>query len=200
MTIAEGDVSVISIRLFSELLRQFYLPQPEHDDSLLARHAHSLFETALEVFTSLPLGHQDPAYNRSLLPKSETAITALGHAFAYSAALKANVARPLLDIFETWAVQQDEGWYIENAGLTQTQRAQAEERAVDAALPHLEEYLDDLDVRKYIKVPIQSDEAWEQWAGKLKTSHALPRNLEYVSLISAEDGDSAISSSIRPHL
>ncbi|THH32194.1 hypothetical protein EUX98_g1989 [Antrodiella citrinella] len=139
MAIAEGDILVLSIRLFSELLLGRYtVPQPDHhEQSLLSRHSAGVFSKASEVLGSLPKGHKDPAFNNLLLPQSETAVMALGNALAYSAALHAGVPRPLVDIFELLVIRQDEGWYIENAELTQAKRMQMEDAAVRAALPHV---------------------------------------------------------------
>ena len=168
--IAEGDILVLSIRLFSELLLQRYsLPEPKHNQTLLARHASGVFSQAEEVLASLSNGHRDPAFNRLILPRSQLAITAVGHALAYSAALDAGIPQPLLDVFESLVISLDEGWYVEHAGLTQEKRILLQDRAVLSALPHIKEYVDVLDLRKYENVPIKSDEVWDAWVPLLKT-------------------------------
>ena len=170
MAIAEGDILVLCIRLFSEvLLGRYTLPEPMHSSTLLAKHASGVFSKASEILAGLPLGHRDAGFNRLILPRSQLAITALGHALCYSAALDAKVPRPLLDIFELFVIQLDEGWYIENAGFTQGKKAQLEDQAVNAALPHVKEYVDALDMRKYANVPIQSDKTWDEWVPLLRT-------------------------------
>ncbi|TCD61292.1 hypothetical protein EIP91_008660, partial [Steccherinum ochraceum] len=164
VAIAEGDILVLSIRLFSELLLNRYsLPQPTRSRSLLSRHSASIFAEYSSVLKSLPMGHQDPKYNNLILPHSETALISVGHAHAHSAALDAGVPQPLLEIFELFAMHQDEAWYVEHAGMTKARRHELEDRAVQAALPHLKDYLDALDFRKYYHVPIQSDQAWDTW-------------------------------------
>lgn len=170
MAIAEGDIHVLCIRLFSELLLQRYsLPQPTHSKTLLSRHATGIFTRCLSVLSTLPKGHRDPGFNSLILPQSEAALTALGHALAYSAALDAGVPKPLLDIFELMAIRMDEAWYVENAGLTQANNVEMVDHAVSTALPHVQEYVDALNMRKYVDVPIQSDDTWDRWVETLRT-------------------------------
>lgn len=166
---SDGDVLHISIRTFSELLlRRSSLPSPTHPAALLPRHSAGIFSQMTEIFCTLPEGPRDPAFDRHLLPHSERVLLAFGHAFAYSAALDSGVPPPLLTIFELWVIRQDEGWYVENAGLSQAKMTETEDMAVSAAMPCLPQYVNALDVRKYCNIPIQSDEAWDRWAQKLK--------------------------------
>ncbi|TCD67265.1 hypothetical protein EIP91_000342 [Steccherinum ochraceum] len=170
MNIAEGDILVLSIRLFSEILLERYtLPTPEHSSSLLARHWSGIFTHSATILRSLPQGHRDADFNNLVLPQSEPALIAIGHAYAYAAALDAGVPQPLVDIFELLALQADEGWYIENARWTQARRVETGDKAIRDALPHMKEYVDLLDMRKYFTVPIRSDETWDQWVLKLKS-------------------------------
>ncbi|TCD61295.1 hypothetical protein EIP91_008663 [Steccherinum ochraceum] len=170
MNIAEGDIVVLSIRLFSELLLERYtLPTPDHDSSLLARHWLHIFAKYMSVLSSLPGGHRDARFNSLILPRSEAALIALGQAYAYAAALDAGVPQPLIDIFQLHALQADEGWYIENAGWTQALIVEGEDKAIQDALPHITGYVDLLDLRKHFTVPIRSDETWDAWILKLKT-------------------------------
>ena len=103
-----------------------------------------------------------------VLPRAQVAIIALGFAFAYSAAVDANVSKPLLDVFESLAVSMDEVWYAEHGGLSQEKRVHLENEAVLSALPHVKDYVDALDLRKYANVPIRSDETWDDWVPLLK--------------------------------
>ncbi|TCD63233.1 hypothetical protein EIP91_005818 [Steccherinum ochraceum] len=171
MSIAEGDIVVLSIRLFlNALLKKLVLPEPSHSEALLSRHASSLFMKASSILSSLPDGHRDPGYNQHILPRSESAVLALGHAFAYSAALDSGIPPPLLNLFEVMCIRQDEAWYVENAGLTQVKISEMEDAALTAAVPNLTHYVDSLDVREYVSwIPIQSDERWEGWVSKIKT-------------------------------
>lgn len=169
ISIAEGDILVLCIRLFSELLISRYtLPQPNHPETLLSKHAAAVFTRASSMLASFPKGHRDERFNALLLPQSEPAICALGHAMAYSYAMEAGVPQPLLDLFELAIIKLDHVWYLEHAGITEDVRLEREDRAVRAALPHLREYVDKFDIRKYVTAPIISDSAWNAWMAQLK--------------------------------
>lgn len=110
-----------------------------------------------------------------MLPQSEPAIAAMGHAMAYSFALDEGVPRPLLDLFECAVIKLDSAWYAEHAGITGDVRRAQEDRAARAALPHLKQYIDGLGVRQWITAPILNDDAWDNWVALLKTHSPAPR-------------------------
>ncbi len=58
--------------------------------------------------------HRSKEFNSLILPQSQPVIEALGHAFAYSAAKKANVPQPILDVYECAVIRQDPAWYSES--------------------------------------------------------------------------------------
>ncbi|KAF9812866.1 hypothetical protein IEO21_05917 [Rhodonia placenta] len=158
ISIAEGDILVLSIRLFSELLiGRYTLPPPTHADTLLSRRSAAIFTR----------GHRDERFNDLILPQSEPAIIAQGCAYAYSCGLDAGVPRPLLDLFELAAIKLDPGWYAEHAGISADELLMREDKAVKAALPHLKLYGDEMNVRKWVNAPIISDSAWEGWFSQL---------------------------------
>lgn len=164
ISIAEGDVLVLCIRLFSELLLGRYaLPPPTHTDTLLARHAAGMFAHARDVLARIPGGHRDETFNRLLLPRSELAVTSLGHARAYACALDAGVPAPLLRLFECYIVKLDFAWYAEHEGVMGEAFRAMEDEAVRAALPHLQAYVDRLDARRWVTAPILNDASWSKW-------------------------------------
>ena len=168
ISIAEGDVLVLCIRLFSELLQGRYsLPQPKQRDTLLARHSAQIFASCTAMLASFPNGHKDERFNGLVLPQSEPAVAALGHAMAYSYAIQEGVPPPLLDLFECAIINMDPGWYAEQMGITGDIRRAWEDRAVRAALPNLREYIDGLAVRPWITAPIVSDATWDTWLSSL---------------------------------
>ena len=168
LAIAEGDILVLCIRLFSELLLGRYtLPQPRDGDALLARHAAAIFARGRALLASFERGHRDEAFNNLVLPQSELAITALGHALAYDAARAAGVPAPLLELFECYVVQLDPTWYSEHAGISGDAFRRKEDAAAQAALPQLKEYVDQMDVRRWVTAPILSDAAWSRWHAAL---------------------------------
>lgn len=176
LVIAEGDVTTIAIRLYSELLqRKYSLPACAHEETILSRHARGIFLQCARIMDSLPGGHRDPAFNDLILPQCERGVLALGCSYAYSSALEAGVARPLLDLFESAAIRLDPAWYMENEGLGENERVLREDRAVHAALPHIREYADGLHVREVIPAPIMSDATWSAWVEWLKCHQVGPR-------------------------
>lgn len=166
-SIAEGDILVTCIGLFSELLQGRYaLPQPSHPDSLLARHAAGVFARCKDLLAGIK-GHRNDTYNSLVLPQSELGMRALGEAYAYGAAAEAGVPAPLLALFELFIVKLDPLWYAEHEGLTDTVFRRREDAAVRAALPGLKDYVDALEAREYVTAPIVSDESWDAWVKQL---------------------------------
>jgi len=162
--IAEGDVLTLCIRLFAELLLERYqIPHPDASESLLARHALSLFEENKALLQKLPGGHRSQAFNTLILPQAELAIEAMGHAMAYSAGLRKGLAKPILDIYECAVIRRDPAWYAEIGGLPRHDQRVREDEAVTSAMPHLAAYLDDLHIEPYVSAPIVSDAAWKTY-------------------------------------
>ncbi|KAF8198273.1 hypothetical protein K438DRAFT_2116851 [Mycena galopus ATCC 62051] len=115
----------LCIRLFSELLLGRYnvdIPPPEQ--SLLAQHAHDLFEENRVLLANFG-GHHSPEFNSVILPQSQIVIEALGDALA---ALKRNLPQPLLDMYECTAMHQDPAWYCE-AGISHLDQRLREDRS-----------------------------------------------------------------------
>lgn len=162
--IAEGDVQTLCIRLFAELLLERYqIPLPDASESLLARHALSLFEENKALLQKLPGGHRSQAFNTLILPQAELAIEAMGHAMAYSAGLRRGLAKPILDIYECAVIRRDPAWYSEIGGLPRHDQRVREDEAVTSAMPRLAAYLDDLHIEPYVSAPIASDTAWKTY-------------------------------------
>ncbi|KAF7799673.1 hypothetical protein EIP86_010913 [Pleurotus ostreatoroseus] len=178
-SISEGDILVICIRLFSELLQGRYsLPAPSHPEALLSRHSTHTFADCARQLASFPKGHRDERFNGLLLPQAESAIFALGAAVAYSFALDAGVPKPLLDLFECAMMRMDLVWYSEHAGISAEAFRVREDEAVRAALPDLKHYIDAMGVRPWISAPIISDEAWNSWT-PLLTAHRAPQEASH---------------------
>ncbi|KAI0292232.1 acyl-CoA dehydrogenase NM domain-like protein [Multifurca ochricompacta] len=181
VAIAEGDLLGISIRLASELLLGRYaLEPPRYPDSLLAQHERGLFSELRAILAAAP-SHRSSTYDRDVLPRSLPLIQAIGHRIAYDAARAAQVDPPLLDLFEAASVLLDEAWYVENLGVSRAELREREARAIEAAFPHLEEYLSRMDVAPYVVAPIVSDEKWGQFLGTL---HQKEEEIASVSAIS----------------
>ncbi|ESK91894.1 acyl- oxidase [Moniliophthora roreri MCA 2997] len=167
--IAEGDVVPLCIRLFSELLQgRYQVPLPPPESSLLARHAWSILDENTQLLYSVD-DHRSDSFNCLILPQSQSAIEAIGHAMAYAAAVEAKLPQPILDVYECSVIRQDPAWYSEQAGLTRMDQRLREDAAISSAMPHLDDYLQDLQIENYVSAPIVSDESWKSYALSLPT-------------------------------
>ncbi|KAI9434571.1 acyl-CoA oxidase [Lactarius indigo] len=159
--IAEGDVLALCIRLWGELvLGRYTLPIPLAKESLLAKHAHALLDEGRQVLRRIPGGHRSETAEYELLPEAERAVTALGHACAYSAARRAGVPQVLLDLYECAAIRGDPTWFSESVGLTRADQRAKEGAALRAAAPDIEKHLEELKVGYAVRASIVSDAAW----------------------------------------
>ncbi|KAG2004677.1 acyl-CoA oxidase [Coprinopsis cinerea AmutBmut pab1-1] len=176
--IAEGDVLTLCIRLFSELVQGRYtLSLPDPSESALAYHAHSLLQENIDLYNSLGCNHRSDEFNFLILPQSQLAIEAIGHAMAYSAAVEAGMPKAILDVYECAVIRQDPAWYSEVLGITRMQQRIREDAAVTSFMQHLPDYLIQLDIENYVQAPIVTDQGWKS----------------YVSLLPKYSGDSVPS-------
>jgi len=159
--IAEGDVLALCIRLWGELvLGRYTLPIPDAKDSLLSKHAHALLQEGREILRRVPGGHRSEAAEYELLPESERAVVALGHACAYSAAKRAGVPQVLLNLYECAAIRDDPVWFSENVGLNREAQRAKEGAVLREAAPDIEKHLESLDVKYAVRASIISDSNW----------------------------------------
>jgi len=167
----------ICIRFFSEiLLKRYEVPLPPQDESLLARHAVALLEENRQLFTSLNCDHRSDLFNNLFLQQSQPVIEAMGHASAYSAALKAGLPQYVLDLFECSVMHLDPAWYSECAGINRLDQRLREDAAVSSMIPHLSTLLSDINIEQYVTAPIITDEQWKNYLNQLpvSTGNAIP--------------------------
>jgi len=154
--------------LFSELLQgRVEVPLPDPSESLLVHHAHALLQENQQLFASIEGGHRSDSFNSLILPQSETVIEAIGHALAYSYAVKSSLPKPILDVYECAIIRCDPAWYTEQGGISRIQQRIREDEAVSSFMPHLEVYLEELNIDKYVSAPIVSDNEWKSYLGNL---------------------------------
>ncbi|KAF8198224.1 hypothetical protein K438DRAFT_1584416, partial [Mycena galopus ATCC 62051] len=134
---------------------------PPAGESLLSQHAHGLLDENTKLLAKFG-GHRSPEFNSVILPQSQAVIEALGHALAYSTALKHNVPQPLLDMYECAVIRQDPAWYCE-MGISRLDQRLREDRAISSMLPDIKLYLANLQVEDLITAPIRSDESWKTY-------------------------------------
>lgn len=169
--IAEGDIQVLSIRLFSQLI-QGLIPDFEvlsaFPDSLLHQRAIEKLERHTKTLKTLPGGHRSEEFNKFLLPHAEDTVTAIGHALAYEAALEADVDKSLLDMYVVSIMGRDPVWFVQNGGFESCEHIdRRRSEVVSAVLPRIDQYLDGLDVNRYVTSPLVTPKAWEEYLPSL---------------------------------
>ncbi|KAJ7506874.1 hypothetical protein B0H11DRAFT_2169898 [Mycena galericulata] len=169
ISIAEGDILALCIRLASELLiGRYSLPGTTNPSSLLARHEAGLFAEAHAALRSLGSSHRSEGFNRLVLPLAQPMVEAIGHRMAYDAAVERGINNDALDLYEAGVVKHDASWYVEFAGLSRVSIREMEDRAIDKLLPRLGELLDWTGVEPYCVAPIVSDAAADRFYARLR--------------------------------
>jgi acyl-CoA oxidase len=78
---------------------------------------------------------------------------------AYDAAVAENIEPAIVELYLASVVKMDAAWYAEN-GLNRQAQRKMEDSAINAVLPHLSRYIEEMDVKPYITAPIVSDASW----------------------------------------
>jgi len=165
--IAEGDVLVLCIRLANELiLGRYELPKPRLPDSPLARHELGIF-SELQSLLRQSRGHRSEDISGLLLPRCTSYIEAIGYRMAYEAAISHGIDKALIDLYEIYVIMKDSAWFSENLGLTRWQQIVKEEKALSAALPSTERYLQMTGAEEYVVSPIVTERSWEEFVKEL---------------------------------
>ncbi|KAF7336121.1 Acyl-CoA dehydrogenase NM domain-like protein [Mycena venus] len=167
IAIAEGDLLGLSIRLTSELLLGRYtLPTSSNPSNLLARHEVGLLSECKKIMERTD-HHRGNLVNRFILPRCEAVVRAIGHRMAYDAAVSARLDSRIIALYETAAVKLDSAWYILGAGYPLSAQLADEDKALEDALPCLEQWLADTEVERYAQVPILSPAHWKAFVDGL---------------------------------
>ncbi|KAJ6624206.1 acyl-CoA dehydrogenase NM domain-like protein [Mycena sp. CBHHK59/15] len=169
VAIAEGDSLVLSIRLATEILLGRYSMVPSVDcESLLAKHEIGVFESCQARLAQIS-GHRSADFGRFILPQAVRLVEAVGHRIAYDAAVSSGVPQCLIDLYVAGCVRLDPAWYTEHVGLTQDAQLDAESAAVEAVLPHMAGFIEEMGVQAYATAPITSEDSWARFVQSLKT-------------------------------
>ncbi|KAE9396385.1 acyl-CoA dehydrogenase NM domain-like protein [Gymnopus androsaceus JB14] len=165
LTIAEGDVTVLCIRLASELLLGRYsVPPPRNPSSFLALHEHGIFEDMQVILKSIGGKYRSEEFNRLLLPQSVALIRSIGSRMAYEAMISAGVHPELVALYEASTISQDMAWYIEGKVVVgKKQVMQMEEAAIGEAYSKLDVLLNEIGIEPYVQAPIVSEDKWKNW-------------------------------------
>ncbi|KAJ7747812.1 acyl-CoA dehydrogenase/oxidase [Mycena metata] len=164
----EGDVLALCIRLVSELLQKRYeIPKSTNGSGLLSRHEEGLFAENRTILDRAG-SHRSAAYNTLVLPKSELMVRAIGHRIAYDAAVDAKLDPRITELYLASAVKQDAGWYAEHVDFGGAKQDAAENAALLAALPCLDEWFLRTRAERYSQVPILSAANWKAFTHGLR--------------------------------
>ncbi|KAK7042177.1 acyl-CoA dehydrogenase NM domain-like protein [Favolaschia claudopus] len=168
MSIAEGDVTVICIRLASELLLSRYsLPEPRYPNSPLAVHEKALFAEMKNLLEGMKNNHRSDEFNRLLLPRSVSLVLAIGHRMAYEAAVDARVDFRLLNLYRTSTIMHDLAWYVEHGVISRKDAFEAEDVALTEALQKLDAFVEDTGCAPCIHAPVISASTWSSYVAQL---------------------------------
>ncbi|KAK6821574.1 hypothetical protein RU639_007824 [Aspergillus parasiticus] len=149
ISIAEGDISALSIKIGTELLlNRCPLPAPMNPTCLLAQHEKGLFDESRSILNGLKGGRRHAEFNSLIPPRCSALVEVIGHRRAYEAAAKAGVDSDLLALYEIHAVLLDLSWYVQHTDLTREYLFQ-EARLLDTLLPRLDTLLDATGVGLY---------------------------------------------------
>ncbi|KAG2040701.1 acyl-CoA dehydrogenase NM domain-like protein [Suillus americanus] len=173
VSIAEGDILGLSMRLVEDTLAQTYtLPLSTHPGSPLALHEISLFDEATETVSSSSDFTQ--AFMQYVQQRCQLMVESMGHRMAYDAAVDQGVSQCLVDLYLINAIKTDAAWYVERGIFTRQTIMRMEDTALLAALPRLDELLVAMEVEPYVSSPIISDERWEKFSRTLPVYSSPP--------------------------
>ncbi|KAB8205293.1 hypothetical protein BDV34DRAFT_213284 [Aspergillus parasiticus] len=168
ISIAEGDISALSIKIGTELLlNRCPLPAPMNPTCLLAQHEKGLFDESRSILNGLKGGRRHAEFNSLIPPRCSALVEVIGHRRAYEAAAKAGVDSDLLALYEIHAVLLDLSWYVQHTDLTREYLFQ-EARLLDTLLPRLDTLLDATGVGLYCTAPILLQASWDAFVDSSK--------------------------------
>lgn len=171
-SIAEGDFTVLCIRLASEvLLGRYALPPATMKDCLLARHEAGVWQEAKEIIASLPQSnHRGAAFNAYILPRCRSLVEATGHRMAYEAAVRENKVAPgLARLFESSCVMSDLSWYCDQGGFKRKELIKRDVEAVEAIMPELQTLLKETEAAPWTTAPLVKEGTWNEFVHNLPT-------------------------------
>lgn len=168
--IAEGDQTVLCIRLVSEvLLGRYKLPEPKMKTCLLARHEERVWREAREMIEALgDKNHRSEEFNAHLLPRCRELVKATGYRMAYEAAASTEKLRPeALRLFESICVKTDLSWYCQFEQLSRNDFLANNTKIAREALILLQEVSCKSDHPSAVRTPIMDEGSWDEFVGSL---------------------------------
>ncbi|KAI0811666.1 acyl-CoA dehydrogenase/oxidase [Xylaria sp. FL0064] len=170
--VAEGDYTVLCIRLASEvLLGRYEIPEARIKTCPLARHEDGVWQETRDLIESLGItDHRSEEINAHLLPRCRDLIKATGHRMAYEAAVDSGKVKPAaLRLFESTCMKSDLSWYCEFEGLNRNEYLANDTKAAQEALPLLQEFLIQSRPPGATVAPIMDEGSWDEFVQSLPT-------------------------------
>ncbi|KAI0425065.1 acyl-CoA dehydrogenase/oxidase [Xylaria sp. FL1042] len=168
--VAEGDYTVLCIRLASEvLLGRYKIPEARVKACLLARHEAGVWKETQDMIQSLGItDYRSEEINAHLLPRCRDLVKATGHRMAYEAAVSSGKVKPeALRLFESTCMKTDLSWYCEFEGLGRNEFLISDTKAAKEALPLLQEFLTQSRPLSATVAPIMDERSWDEFVGSL---------------------------------
>ncbi|KAI1422396.1 acyl-CoA dehydrogenase/oxidase [Xylaria sp. FL1777] len=168
--VAEGDYTVLCIRLVSEvLLGRYKLPEARVKTCPLARHELGIWQEARDMIESLGIeNHRSEEVNAHLLPRCRDMVKATGHRMAYEAVAASGKLKPeAIHLFESICIKTDLSWYCQFEGLSRNQFLANDAKAAKEALPLLHQFLTQSRPSRATVAPIMDEESWDEFVQSL---------------------------------
>ncbi|KUJ13020.1 putative acyl-CoA oxidase [Mollisia scopiformis] len=168
VSIAEGDVLALCIRLATELLiGRYALPAPTNPSCFLALHEAGLFQEARSLMSTMS-SHRSPEFNQLILPLCQPLVESIGERMAYEAAVADNIDKDILDLYEVSAMMRDLSWFTENLGMTREEVKRRESETYGKVLGKFGACLRGLGVEEYCTAPIMTEQGSKAFIDGLK--------------------------------
>ncbi|KAI0539434.1 acyl-CoA dehydrogenase/oxidase [Xylaria digitata] len=168
--VAEGDYTVLCIRLVSEvLLGRYELPEARMKTCQLARHEVGIWQEAREMVESLGnKNHRSEEVNAHLLPRCRDMVKATGHRMAYEAAVTSGkLESEALQLFESTCIKSDLSWYCQFEGFSRNEFLAKDAKASREALPLIPQFLRQSRPSRATVAPIMNERSWDEFIQSL---------------------------------
>lgn len=160
--------------LASEFLQSKHtIPSSENPSSLLARYEEGLISSLLAHLAASTSDdtapHRSDFFAQNVTPRAVELVQAIGRRFIYDATVEdSSVRREFLDVWEADCMLADKGWYVEHAGFTNADLYERRVKAIERALPLLEQTINEWGMEKWFGgVPLVNEELEKEFMAKL---------------------------------
>ncbi|KAI1438053.1 acyl-CoA dehydrogenase/oxidase [Xylaria sp. CBS 124048] len=174
--VAEGDYTVLCIRLVSEVLLGRYKLPGATTETILGRHEAGVWQEAREMMMAFGReSHRSEEANAYLLPRCRDIVKATGYRMAYEAAVASAKFRPeALALLESTCMKADLSWYCQHEGVKRNEFIVRDSQLARQALPLLQEFIRQGDASGSVVAPIMNQGSWDEFVDSLPMSTLTP--------------------------